>query len=145
MAKWMLFEKMADHPVHTTPNHHPGLFFKSSLLLNGWCGIQVPMSPNQQRRPLPLYLSSFCECYGAGPLLLPRLLVFFPFWTDCPFEGGGGGGGGGDQYPIGLSLWAASRGDQRKFRKITNSVKKGLSFFGSLQTTIIVANIKIKL
>ena len=80
MAKWMLFEKMADHPVHTTPNHHPGLFFKSSLLLNGWCGIQVPMSPNQQRRPLPLYLSSFCECYGAGPLLLPRLLVFFPFY-----------------------------------------------------------------
>ena len=41
-------EKMYFHPVHTIPNHHPNkmdvlpkTLFKSSLLLNGLCGIQV--------------------------------------------------------------------------------------------------------
>ena len=40
------FEKMYDELVHTAPNHHPSkmdvlpkLFFKTSLLRNGMCGI----------------------------------------------------------------------------------------------------------
>ena len=37
----------------------PKAFLKSSLLLNGQCGIQVRVSPKQQPRPLPSILSDF--------------------------------------------------------------------------------------
>ena len=60
---------MNDHPVHTTPNHHPpkmDVLPKTFLQINlaaNWLlrYSRMYVRPNQQRRPLPslLYLSFF--------------------------------------------------------------------------------------
>ena len=67
------FEKMADHPVHTTLNHHPSKIdvlpktFLQIILAVKWLVRHSSTSPNQQRRPVPslLYLSLF---YGWLPV-----------------------------------------------------------------------------
>ena len=58
LEKWMIIQ-------HTQyPNHHPTkmdvlpkTLFKSSLLINGWCGIQESPPTNTDGRPLPSLLS----------------------------------------------------------------------------------------
>ena len=48
-----------DHPVHSTPNHHPPKMdilhkkFLQIILSAKWLVQHSSMSPNQQRRPLP--------------------------------------------------------------------------------------------
>ena len=71
MAEWILYKMVTPHQTTTLTKWMfiQKLFFKSSLLLNGQCSIQVrPLT--LQRRPLPslMYLSFFL---GAnGPALL---------------------------------------------------------------------------
>ena len=85
LPKWMFSQK---------------LYFKSSLLLNGQCGIQVHLSPKQQRRPLPslLYLSLF---WSAGFTLEKAIACAVSFDNQhCGIYAGDW-----DSYKVGTVAW----------------------------------------
>ena len=62
LEKWMIL-RLTPHQATTLPKwiSFQKLLFLSSLPLNGWCGIQVHTSPNQQRRPLPFLPTDSCS------------------------------------------------------------------------------------